>query len=775
MTSSLRTCDPELRRYLLKHHLPDLFESLLTALTVNKPQDGRQFIIDTILRIQNEPNLLETLRWDTFIDDDKRPANRMNNVSFSWGYEDENTKPSWEMLQRAYAFYNRNLLRLCYGGLYAHWRYRVDKRVMLDSKMVHARKYHDLRMCGITFRAWLEWKRKEKRKQDVFVASLTKVFNEAVERLVFKAWANIAAEAKRTREYFERIERGDLLDSSEMSGEKKDHISLLPRAISVRIFMFLKLPDLVTCSKICRSWKEITQANLLWSRIDLANSDQYLISSKAISILIHKCRPFICHLNLRGCDFFLPRTLKMIADCKNLQDLNLSQCKAVADDVIKEISLGCSSLLYVNISDTEISDASLRYLSRNCNSLQYLNMAHCQSITNRGLHYLSSGKGSQKLVYLDLTACDQITRDGYKVLSKGCIRLNTILLNELPSLTDDCIEALMSECRNLKCLTVLHSPLLTDASLKFISNSRRMQVLRLEGNTRMTDASIKNLVKNCHELRHLYFVDVHRVTDLSLKALSQSRNLMVLNFADCVRISDTGVRYVVEGSSGTRIRELNLTNCIRVSDVSLLRISQRCHNLMYANFSYCEHITDAGIELLSSIPTLISLDISGCNITDSGAVALGNIQGLRDINISECSNISDVGFQKMCPHVKSLENLDISHLNQITDQTIKTLAFCCRRLRVLNLSGCHLITDQSIQYLSGVCHFIERLDASNCVKLTDRCLRFLRKGCMNLNMLTLLYCKGISKYGAGKMQSRMKGKVIHSTDETFVYLGNRLR
>ena len=51
----------------------------------------------------------------------------------------------------------------------------------------------------------------------------------------------------------------------------------------------------------------------------------------------------------------------------------------------------------------------------------------------------------------------------------------------------------------------------------------------------MTDASIKNLVKHCYDLRHLYFVDVQRVTDISLKALSQCRNLNVINLADCVR------------------------------------------------------------------------------------------------------------------------------------------------------------------------------------------------------------------------------------------------
>ena len=76
-------------------------------------------------------------------------------------------------------------------------------------------------------------------------------------------------------------------------------------------------------------------------------------------------------------------------------------------------------------------------------------------------------------------------------------------------------------------------------------------------------------------LQHRYVVDCQRLTDLMLKSLSNLRNIIVLNLADCVRISDAGVRQLAEGPSGGKIRELNLTNCVRVSDVSLLRISQR--------------------------------------------------------------------------------------------------------------------------------------------------------------------------------------------------------
>ena len=41
------------------------------------------------------------------------------------------------------------------------------------------------------------------------------------------------------------------------------------------------------------------------------------------------------------------------------------------------------------------------------------------------------------------------------------------------------------------------------------------------------------------------------------------------------RISDPGIRHIIESPSGASLRELNLTNCYKISDVTLLRLSQR--------------------------------------------------------------------------------------------------------------------------------------------------------------------------------------------------------
>lgn len=40
------------------------------------------------------------------------------------------------------------------------------------------------------------------------------------------------------------------------------------------------------------------------------------------------------------------------------------------------------------------------------------------------------------------------------------------------------------------------------------------------------------------------------------------------------RVSDAGVRFVIENSPGSQLRELNLTNCSKISDVTILRMSQ---------------------------------------------------------------------------------------------------------------------------------------------------------------------------------------------------------
>jgi len=76
---------------------------------------------------------------------------------------------------------------------------------------------------------------------------------------------------------------------------------------------------------------------------------------------------------------------------------------------------------------------------------------------------------------------------------------------------------------------------------------------------------------------------------------------------------------------------------------------------------YCEHISEAGIELLGQTSSLVSLDISGCACGDQGLSALGNNSRFRDVTLSECHKITDLGLQKFAQQCKDVNRLNLSH------------------------------------------------------------------------------------------------------------------
>ena len=55
----------------------------------------------------------------------------------------------------------------------------------------------------------------------------------------------------------------------------------------------------------------------------------YRVTDKIATRLLSKCRPYLVHLNLRGCTRLTDNAFFAIRECRNLQDLNLSECTAV--------------------------------------------------------------------------------------------------------------------------------------------------------------------------------------------------------------------------------------------------------------------------------------------------------------------------------------------------------------------------------------------------------------------------------------------------------------
>lgn len=535
-------------------------------------------------------------------------------------------------------------------------------------------------------------------------------------------------------------------------GKELDGLSKLPSCLSLKIFRCLRLRDWLNCAEVCCTWRDLIQSSALWSQINFSAEKDWIPNSTVKQIL-RMYRPFVVHLNLRGCTFLNWPSLKCVGECRNLQELNVSECYNITDMMIQKITEGCPCLLYLNLSCTYITNKALRELSRNCFNLQYLSLAYCYKFTDQGFLYLTTGNGCCNLIHLNVSGCTQMTVNGFRYIAAGCPSLKEIVINDMPTLSDSCILALTARCHCLSAISLLDAPNLSDVAFKAIAEVAKLRSFSIEGNNQLTDVSWKALCSSSQGLRRLHAAECTRISNASLRSIGTLKNLQSLDISMCNNVENVGIKHLTEGSSSAKLQELNISHCSRINDLSVKRIALRLCKLYHLNLSYCGGLTNSVLEFLSG-SSICSLDISGCNIQDEGLAALGRVH-LKKIVLAECIFVTDIGIENLCRNVPFLEHVDISHCVALTDRATRALSFYCRGLSTLRMAACNMMTDLAVHYLTTGAPNLRELDVSGCVLLTDRSLRHLERICPPLSSISMSCCRGISKTAALKLQSHV--------------------
>uniref|UniRef100_A0A8C3A6J0 F-box and leucine-rich repeat protein 13 n=1 Tax=Cyclopterus lumpus TaxID=8103 RepID=A0A8C3A6J0_CYCLU len=332
-----------------------------------------------------------------------------------------------------------------------------------------------------------------------------------------------------------------------------------------------------------------------------------------------------------------------------------------------------------------------------CPCLLYLNLS-CTLITNKTLRELS--RNCLNLQYLSLAYCYRFTDKGFMYLTTG------------------------NGCHNL-----VH--------------------LNLSGCTQMTVNGFRYISAGCPSLKEIVINDMPTLSDSCvLVCINGTISMFFLVVVLYPMVSDTGIQYLTEGSSSTKLRELNVSYCSLITDTSVMRIAQRLCKLYHLNLSYCERLTDMSLEWVSG-SSICSLDISGCNIQD---------QKYNTIQLALVENSLD------------LEHVDVSHCGALSDSAIRAVSFYCRGLVTLRMSGCPKMTDMAVQYLTSGSQYLRELDVSGCVLLTDRSLRRLERVCPPLGSISMVCCSSISKVAALKLRPHVK-HWEHSNDNPPYWFG----
>lgn len=306
-------------------------------------------------------------------------------------------------------------------------------------------------------------------------------------------------------------------------------------------------------------------------------------------------------------------------------------------------------------------------------------------------HVVVNSKDSLQEVSLE--CCPQYSADFFFKLS-ACTQLRVLLAPRNIQLNSDMVAGIAS-IQTLQKLDLDECIQLRDIDLKCIATGNlQLEELKVRACKNLTDQGLKFLAKGAQRLAALDISWCPLITDQALLALAEhATTLTSLDISSCREVTDLGVRRVLQE---LELRVLSIGGCVKLTDETLSEIADSARwTIESLDLSYCEKITDVGIEALAEYCKLLKrLDITSCQYISEVAVGYLAIDlpTLETLVIDKIRVDDLASLQQKFPQLKEL---DVSGLNSTADefaaarisQALKTLCANTTSLQRLGIAG----------------------------------------------------------------------------------------
>lgn len=326
-------------------------------------------------------------------------------------------------------------------------------------------------------------------------------------------------------------------------------------------------------------------------------------------------------------------------------------------------SLVVPSLLKRGITKVQVLSVrkTLRELVTGVNSLasslSSLNLSGCYSLTDHGLASLFS-QNLPSLVTINLSLCKEVTDRSLGRLSAHCFNLQTLDLGGCTGITNAGLSLLARALSELAHLSLRSCWQLSDGGLAHLARQPARQDIG--------DCSSGG------KLQSLNLQDCQKLTDLSLRYISQGLKIKNLNLSFCANVSDSGMKSLAKMSS---LASLNLRSCDNISDIGVGYLAEGCIGLQSLDVSFCERVTDrAMVHIASGLFNLKTLSMAACKITDDGLCKISKtLLDLQTLNIGQCVQVSNVSLEQIGASLLNLRRIDLYGCTQVTHQGLAGL------------------------------------------------------------------------------------------------------
>eukprot|EP00210_Caulerpa_lentillifera_P002281 g2191.t1 len=318
--------------------------------------------------------------------------------------------------------------------------------------------------------------------------------------------------------------------------------------------------------------------------------------------------------------------------------------------------------------------------------------------------------------------------------------------------------SVLVHCENLESLKLDGCRFEAAIGIRELTQLRSLVLTRCT--IRVREPSLAQLLQDLKKLESLRIDQMAGGSTVNLRGISSLAQLRALT----VRVrAAANPEFAMELGRMTWLKALdvNLMLCPSLTtfnDTSLVYLVN-IGSLEELNLGGHGHITDDGVESLSRLSDLVSLDISVPNqgqnseaagvltqeLTDRGLVHLLRLGKLRSLSVA-FSKVSNRLICLIMQRFNLLQHLSIAHCPLVNDTALFNLDRC-PHLTSLDVSQCRQISDLGLFGISKVAPQLRILNLSGCYRLvTDLGVRQLAQLKL-LNWLSLAYCEQVSDYG----------------------------
>jgi len=181
----------------------------------------------------------------------------------------------------------------------------------------------------------------------------------------------------------------------------------------------------------------------------------------------------------------------------------------------------------------------------------------------------------------------------------------------------------------------------------------------LDDRTRLTNQDLLSIVSSLPNLQKLSIQNIPQITDEGISYITEySKNLTHLWIQGCTGISDVGISSFLN-ENGERLTLLDLGKC-NISTATALCIGTLCESLKSLNFANCIKISDSSINAVANgCPNIENLNLQNTQITDNCADSLvTKLKNLQTISLYDCIQITNSTVEKILLNCRSIVQID---------------------------------------------------------------------------------------------------------------------